>query len=161
MVIQRVQPLVPSAVRERPDAARTVGVTVSLSEMQEYLEARRVPEEVINRQLLTLDRVALQGREQPQPQFDMLSAEQDICRMRDDLRMVDDVRTRRKAALVEEDRRQEDSSTQHQRRATRRTGITQSWILPQYLGSQTPPEAAPFCVYAGTSSSSVAWEKDF
>ena len=39
-----------STLREPPDAATIVGEPVSLSEIKEYLQARWLPEEIINRQ---------------------------------------------------------------------------------------------------------------
>ena len=79
MVIQRIQLLVASTLRERPHAATFVGEPVSLSEIEEYLQVRSVPEDIINRQLLRLDKVAFKGREQSRPQVDVLSTDEEIC----------------------------------------------------------------------------------
>ena len=77
-----------------------------MSEIGEYLQARRFQQEDLNCQLLRLEKVGFRGREHSRPQVDVLSTEEEICRvLGQDLTLVEDVKTKREAFPVEEGRR--------------------------------------------------------
>ena len=64
LVIQRLQLVVALTLRSRPEAAAVIGELETLAEIEEILEARYVPTEVVSRQLLRLARVSFQRAEQ-------------------------------------------------------------------------------------------------